>query len=123
MRERDFVQKLWVENMGLAQGKVMVVIVGGPIYGALRGQRAPAKLIHKILAKDICREAQPVFGAEIVVDATVISIFRVSLRIREGEAPHRIRYPVSPIVRASTSNAEGVSTSRTFLVGRKWGIC
>src|SRR6266436_1931855 len=100
--------------MCLAQSQVMEVIGGRPVDGALGGKRASAKLVHKILAVDICREAKAVLRAEIVVYTSIIRVFRVSLGVRKGKAPNWIRQTVSPVICACTcSHGTSIGTWRT----------
>ena len=68
------------------------------------------------MSKDICCETDLIIRAEIVIDATVVGVFRVALRIRERKATDRIRHAVPPVVCALTGNSVRVSRRGTDVV-------
>src|SRR5437016_5834795 len=76
--------------MCLGQRQLMKMVRRRRRDRSLRSQWAAHVVVYVQLAREIYGKAQPVIGAEVMVDTAEVSVYRVRYRIEERQATHRI---------------------------------
>jgi len=86
--EGNFIEKAGTENVILDYAQVVKVIDSRGGNRPVGGKRRATKFIDRLLPVNIGNKADPVLRAEIVVDATVVGILRVALRVGKKETTY-----------------------------------